>query len=40
MANALYVFMLAGDGTITEAPSSPTIFFVPNLVRPQGVAAL
>ncbi len=40
MANALHVFTVAGDGTITEVPASPTILPVPNLVRPQGVAAL
>ncbi len=40
MANALHTFRVAGDGTLTEVPSSPTILPVPNLVRPQGVAAL
>jgi 6-phosphogluconolactonase (cycloisomerase 2 family) len=39
-ANAIHVFRVAHDGTLTEAPSSPTILPVPNLVRPQGVAAL
>jgi hypothetical protein len=39
-ANALHVFSVAQDGTLTEVPSSPTILPVPNLVRPQGVAAL
>ena len=40
MANALHTFRVAADGTLTEVPSSPTILPVPNLVRPQGVAAL
>ena len=40
MANALHVLMVADDGTLMEVPSSPTILPVPNLVRPQGVAAL
>jgi len=39
-ANALHVFKVAADGTLTEVPSSPTLLPVPNLVRPQGVAAL
>jgi 6-phosphogluconolactonase (cycloisomerase 2 family) len=39
-ANALHVFRVARDGTLTEVPSSPTLLHVPNLVRPQGVAAL
>jgi 6-phosphogluconolactonase (cycloisomerase 2 family) len=39
-ANALHVFRVAHDGTLTEVPSSPTLLHVPNLVRPQGVAAL
>jgi 6-phosphogluconolactonase (cycloisomerase 2 family) len=39
-ANALNVLKVAEDGTLTEVPSSPTHFPVPNLVRPQGVAAL
>jgi 6-phosphogluconolactonase (cycloisomerase 2 family) len=39
-ANALHTFKVAADGTLTEVPSSPTLFPVPNLVRPQGVAAL
>jgi 6-phosphogluconolactonase (cycloisomerase 2 family) len=40
MASALHTFRVARDGTLTEVPSSPTILPVPNLVRPQGVAAL
>lgn len=40
MANALHTFRVAEDGTLTEVPSSPTFLPVPNLVRPQGVAAL
>ena len=39
-SNALHVFKVANDGTLTEALSSPTILPVPNLVRPQGIAAL
>jgi len=39
-ANALHVFKVAPNGTLTEVPSSPTLLPVPNLVRPQGVAAL
>jgi 6-phosphogluconolactonase (cycloisomerase 2 family) len=39
-ANALHVFKVGGDGKVTEVPSSPTLLPVPNLVRPQGVAAL
>jgi hypothetical protein len=39
-ANALSVLKVAADGTLTEVPSSPTLLPVPNLVRPQGVAAL
>ena len=39
-ANAIHVFQVARDGTLTEVPSSPTLLPVPNLVRPQGVAAL
>lgn len=39
-ANGLNVLSVAPDGTLTEVPSSPTILPVPNLVRPQGVAAL
>jgi 6-phosphogluconolactonase (cycloisomerase 2 family) len=39
-ANAIHVFKVAGDGTLSEVASSPTILSVPNLVRPQGVAAL
>ena len=39
-ANAIHVFRVAHDGTLTEVPSSPTFLPVPNLVRPQGVAAL
>jgi 6-phosphogluconolactonase (cycloisomerase 2 family) len=38
-ANALHVLRVAGDGRLTEAPSSPTVLPVANLVRPQGVAA-
>lgn len=40
MANALHTFRVAADGTLTEVPSSPIVLPVPNLVRPQGVAAL
>jgi 6-phosphogluconolactonase (cycloisomerase 2 family) len=40
MANALHTFKVAVDGTLTEVPSSPTVLPAPNLVRPQGVAAL
>jgi 6-phosphogluconolactonase (cycloisomerase 2 family) len=39
-ANALHVLSVAVDGTLTEVPSSPTLLPVPNLTRPQGVAAL
>ncbi len=39
-ANALHVFSVGADGTLMEVPSSPTVLPVPNLVRPQGVAAL
>ena len=39
-ANALHTFKVAADGTLTEVPTSPTFLPVPNLVRPQGVAAL
>jgi 6-phosphogluconolactonase (cycloisomerase 2 family) len=39
-ANGLNVLKVAADGTLTEVPSSPTRLPVPNLVRPQGVAAL
>jgi 6-phosphogluconolactonase (cycloisomerase 2 family) len=39
-ANTLSVLKVADDGTLTEVPSSPTLLPVPNLVRPQGVAAL
>ena len=39
-ANAIHVFRVAPDGTLTEVSSSPTLLPVPNLVRPQGVAAL
>jgi DNA-binding beta-propeller fold protein YncE len=39
-ANGLNVLRVAPDGTLTEVPSSPTLLPVPNLVRPQGVAAL
>ena len=39
-ANGLNVLSVAPDGTLTEVPSSPTILPVPNMVRPQGVAAL
>jgi 6-phosphogluconolactonase (cycloisomerase 2 family) len=39
-ANAIHVFRVAGDGKLSEVPSSPTVLPVPNLVRPQGVAAL
>ena len=40
MANALHVFKVAKDGTLTEVPSSPTLLPVRTLVRPQGVSAL
>jgi hypothetical protein len=40
LANALRVLKVADDGTLIEVASSPTILPVPNLVRPQGVAAL
>jgi 6-phosphogluconolactonase (cycloisomerase 2 family) len=39
-ANALHVFRVAPDGTLTEVPSSPTVLPVRSSVRPQGVAAL
>jgi 6-phosphogluconolactonase (cycloisomerase 2 family) len=39
-ANALNVLKVNADGTLMEVPSSPTRLPVPNLVRPQGVAAL
>jgi 6-phosphogluconolactonase (cycloisomerase 2 family) len=39
-ANGLNVLKVNADGTLTEVPSSPTRLPVPNLVRPQGVAAL
>ena len=39
-ANALHVFEVGPNGKVTEVPSSPTLLPVPNLVRPQGVAAL
>ncbi len=39
-ANGLNVLSVAGDGTLTEVPSSPTILPVAPMVRPQGVAAL
>lgn len=39
-ANGLNVLKVNPDGTLTEVPSSPTRLPVPNLVRPQGVAAL
>jgi 6-phosphogluconolactonase (cycloisomerase 2 family) len=39
-ANALSVLKVNPDGTLTEVASSPTLLLVPNLVRPQGVAAL
>jgi 6-phosphogluconolactonase (cycloisomerase 2 family) len=39
-ANGLNVLRVEADGTLTEVPSSPTHLPVPNLVRPQGVAAL
>jgi hypothetical protein len=39
-ANGLNVLAVNPDGTLTEVPSSPTHLPVPNLVRPQGVAAL
>jgi 6-phosphogluconolactonase (cycloisomerase 2 family) len=38
-ANALHVFKVLLGGALQEVPSSPTILPVPNLVRPQGVAA-
>jgi 6-phosphogluconolactonase (cycloisomerase 2 family) len=39
-ANALHVLKVGPDGRLTEVPSSPTLLPVPNLTRPQGVAAL
>jgi 6-phosphogluconolactonase (cycloisomerase 2 family) len=39
-ANGLNVLKVNADGTLTEVPSSPTLLPVPNMVRPQGVAAL
>lgn len=39
-ANGLNVLAVGPDGKLTEVPSSPTLLPVPNLVRPQGVAAL
>ena len=39
-ANGINILEVAADGTLTEVPSSPTHLPVPNLVRPQGVAAL
>jgi 6-phosphogluconolactonase (cycloisomerase 2 family) len=39
-ANGINVLSVADDGTLTEVVSSPTLLPVPNLVRPQGVAAL
>jgi 6-phosphogluconolactonase (cycloisomerase 2 family) len=39
-ANGLNVLKVNADGTLTEVPTSPTLLPVPNLVRPQGVAAL
>jgi hypothetical protein len=38
-ANALHVLKVAGDGTLTEVPSSPTALKVPASSRPQGVLA-
>jgi hypothetical protein len=38
-ANALHVLKIAPDGTLTEAPTSPTILPVPASSRPQGVLA-
>ena len=38
-ANALHVLKIAKDGTLTEAPTSPTILPVPASSRPQGVVA-
>ena len=38
-ANALHIFQVAGDGTVTEVPSSPTVLPVPSMTRPQGVVA-
>ena len=39
MANAIHVFRVAVDGTLSEVPSSPTVLPVPALVRPQGILA-
>ncbi len=39
-ANAIHVFSIAGDGRLTEVPSSPTLLPVPSGTRPQGIAAL
>jgi 6-phosphogluconolactonase (cycloisomerase 2 family) len=38
-ANGLNVLSVAPNGMLTEVPSSPTILPVPNMVRPQGIAA-
>ena len=38
-ANAMHVFSVAGDGRVTEVPSSPTLLPVPSMTRPQGVVA-
>lgn len=39
-ANGLNTLKVEPDGTLVEVPTSPTLLPVPNLVRPQGVAAL
>lgn len=39
-ANAINVLKVDHNGMLTEVPGSPTLLPVPNLVRPQGVAAL
>jgi 6-phosphogluconolactonase (cycloisomerase 2 family) len=38
-ANAVHVFEVAPEGTISEVASSPTVLPVPNLTRPQGLVA-
>lgn len=39
-ANAINVLKVDHNGMLTEVPTSPILLPVPNLVRPQGVAAL
>jgi hypothetical protein len=38
-ANALHVFSIHDDGTLTEVPTSPTLLPVPETSRPQGLLA-